>query len=398
MDEYIPRQSHAASRRTKRADYRQELCRLMCLFLIAALLLVTAVNFITPERAFSENENRILASRPAFSAESVMDGSFMDDAESWQADQFFARDKWIALKLKTDTFLGKKESNGIYLGADNYLIAAPESPNETAVQRNLAAIAAFAQAYNTLNIQMMIVPNAASVMELWLPANAPVRDQQADLAALRAQLPPSMGFIDVTNALRSHASEGVFYRTDHHWTSLGAYYAFQSAASALGITELKSYVPHVVSTTFEGTLASRSGSHKVTDVIEVYEPVDPGSEFVVNYDATLEKSRSLFVSECLNEKDQYTVFFGGNHPRITIRTTANNGRVLLIFKDSYANCFVQFLTPYYETILLIDPRYYYDDAGALMADEGVTDVLFPYNLDTWLSDTSLADTLTSAAE
>ena len=398
MDEYIPRQSRAASRRTKRADYRQDLCRLMSLFLIAALLLVTVVNFITPERTFSENENRILASRPAFSAEGVMDGSFMDDVESWQADQFFARDKWIALKLKTDTFLGKKESNGVYLGADNYLIAAPDAPNETAVQRNLAAIAAFAQTHNALNIQMMIVPNAASVMDLWLPANAPVRDQQADLAVLREQLPPSIGFIDVTDALRSHAAEGVFYRTDHHWTSLGAYYAFQSAAPALGITELKSYVSHVVSTTFEGTLASQSGSHTVTDVIEVYEPVDPGSEFVVSYDATLEKSRSLYVSECLNEKDQYTVFFGGNHPRITIRTTANNGRVLLIFKDSYANCFVQFLTPYYETILLIDPRYYYDDAGALMADESVTDVLFLYNLDTWLSDTSLADTLISAAE
>lgn len=398
MDEYVPRQSHAASRRTKRADYRRDLCRLMGLFLIAVLLLVTVVNILTPERTFSENENRILASRPVFSTEGLLDGSFMDDVESWQADQFFARDKWIALKLKTDTFLGKKESNGVYLGADNYLIAAPEAPNETSVQRNLAAIAAFAQAYNTLNIQMMIVPNAASVMELWLPANAPVRDQQADLAALREQLPPSVGFIDVTDALKTHASEGVFYRTDHHWTSLGAYYAFQTAAPALGITERKSYVPHVVSTTFEGTLASQSGSHKVTDVIEVYEPVDPGSEFVVTYDATLEKSRSLFVSECLNEKDQYTVFFGGNHPRITIRTTANNGRVLLIFKDSYANCFVQFLTPYYETILLIDPRYYYDDAGALMADEGVTDVLFLYNLDTYLSDTSLADTLNAAAE
>lgn len=398
MDEYIPRQSHTASHRQKKLDFRRDLCRLMVFFLIAALLLATVVNFLTPERTFSENENRLLASRPDFSAEGVIDGSFMDDVESWQADQFFARDKWIALKLKTDTFLGKRESNGVFLGADDYLIATPEEPNEAAVQRNLAAIAAFAQAYNTLNIQMMPVPNAVSVMEPWLPANAPVRDQQKDLAALREQIPPSMGFIDVTDTLTAHASEGVFYRTDHHWTSLGAYYAFQTAAPALGITELKSYTPHVVSTTFEGTLASQSGSHKVRDVIEVYEPVEPGSEFVVNYDATLEKSRSLYVSECLNEKDQYTVFFGGNHPRITIRTTANNGRVLLIFKDSYANCFVQFLTPYFETILLIDPRYYYDDAGTLMADEGVTDVLFLYNLDTYLSDTSLADTLLSATE
>lgn len=398
MDEYTPRQTHAASRRQKRSDHRRALSLELGALFLAALALVTVINLLTPERTFSENENRLLATRPTLTLSGLLDGSFMDDTEEWQADQFFARDTWISLKLRTDVFLGRKESNGVYLGADNYLIAAPESPNDNAVQKNLAALAAFAQRYNDLNIQMMIVPNAASVMEPWLPANAPVRDQQADLAALRAQIPPSIGFIDVTDTLTAHAAEGVFYRTDHHWTSLGALYAFQTAAPALGISEPKNYAAHVVSTSFEGTLASRSGSHRTTDTIEVYEPLEDDTSFVVTYDDTLEKSGSLFVSRCLEDKDQYTLFFGGNHPRVTIRTTADNGRVLLIFKDSYANCFVQFLTPYYETILLIDPRYYYDDAGSLMADEGVTDVLFLYNLDTYLSDTSLADTLTSAAE
>ena len=114
---------------------------------------------------------------------------------------------------------------------------------------------------------------------------------------------------------------------------------------------------------------------------------------MVTYNADMEKSRSLFRSEMLSEKDQYTLFFGGNHPLITIHTTAQTGRTLLVFKDSYANCFLQFLTPYYDEILLIDPRYYYEDVNALMKSEGVTDVLFLYSADTFLTDKSLADTL-----
>ena len=76
-----------------------------------------------------------------------------------------------------------------------------------------------------------------------------------------------------------------------------------------------------------------------------------------------------------------------------ITTTADTGRCLLVFKDSYANCMMQFLYPYYEHITMIDPRYYYDNVEKVISSESITDVLFLYNLDTFLSDSSLADTL-----
>ena len=76
-----------------------------------------------------------------------------------------------------------------------------------------------------------------------------------------------------------------------------------------------------------------------------------------------------------------------------MRTTANNGRNLLIFKDSYANCFVQFLTPYYDSIWLVDPRYYYDDVESVIQTANITDVLYLYNLNTFLSDPALTDAL-----
>ena len=89
------------------------------------------------------------------------------------------------------------------------------------------------------------------------------------------------------------------------------------------------------------------------------------------------------------------MFFGGNYSRLDVTTTADTERALLIFKDSYANCMVQFLYPYFDHITIIDPRYYYDNIDLVIKSEGITDVLFLYNADTFLGDTSLADVLLS---
>lgn len=396
MDEnpyvYTPRRENPAPRR-KRQDHRRSLQKLLAAAFLLTLTAVPVLNFLTPNREFSENENRLLASRPALTWAGIKDSSFMADLGDWQADQFFARDKWIRLNLKMNTFLGRQEANGVYLGEDGYLIAAPETPDEAALENTREAMKNFAARYPDVTFRAMIVPGAAASMAEWLPENAPARDQQADIAAALAPLPDSIAIVDVSETLRANAHQGTYYRTDHHWTSFGAWCAFLSAAPELGISQPVTYIPHTVSVTFEGTLASQSGSHAVKDVIEVYEPLDPGSEFVVTWNDTLEKSRSLFRSEMLQEKDQYTLFFGGNFPRLTIQTTARTGRVLLVFKDSYANSFIQFLTPYYDRIVLIDPRYYYDDVNALMKNEGVTEVLYLYSADTFLTDKSLADTL-----
>lgn len=384
------------TRRERAERERQKVCRLLAGLLALAIVTALAGSLIAKDRSFSEEENRVLTQKLEVSWSGLWDGSLFREMEDYLADQFVGRDQWISLKLQEDRLMGRKESNGVYLGKEGYLMEIPSDPEEENVQRNLEAIGAFAQRYDTLNMAMLVAPNSVTVLDNYLPANAPVRDQAAELKRIREALPQRVSFIDVTEALRAHREEGVFYRTDHHWTSLGAYYAFQAAAPTLGIETVKAYQPHVVSTTFEGTLASQSGCHERKDTIEVYEPENPENEFYVIYDDTQEKSRSLFVSKCLEDKDQYTVFFGGNHPKITIRTTSDNGKRLLIFKDSYANSFVQFLTPYYEEIVLVDPRYYYDNAGALISGEGITDVLFLYNLDTYLGNSALADTLETA--
>jgi hypothetical protein len=128
------------------------------------------------------------------------------------------------------------------------------------------------------------------------------------------------------------------------------------------------------------------------DRVDIYVPKTEVS-YSVNYVDSQKRVASLYNRAALEQKDHYTVFFGGNHGRVDITTTAETGRCLLLLKDSYANCFVQFLYPHYDRILMVDPRYYYGDLENLISSQSVTDVLYLYNLDTFLSDSSLADVL-----
>lgn len=366
----------------------------LALLLLAVLLIFNLANLFAKDREYSSQENRKLAQKPALSWSSLTDGTYFADMESYLADQFVWRDFWISLQLKFAKLMGQSVSNGVILGEDGYLMEQPAAPKEDALARNLDAIDSFAAEHPSVSMYMAVVPNAASILKDKLPKNIPLRDQQADLQSIQKTL-HHVDFLDVTDTFLTHADEALFYRTDHHWTSLGAYYAFQTMAPQLGITQTVSdYDIYPVTTTFEGTLASRSGQHSERDRIDVYVPHST-VQYYVSYEDTAQTSASLYDSACLEQKDKYTVFFGGNHPRVDVVTTANTGRNLLIFKDSYANCFVQFLTPYYDHIILIDARYYYGNAEKLLNQQKITDVLYLYNANTFLEDASLADVLSA---
>lgn len=360
--------------------------------LVGTLVLCLALGLLLKDRDYSENENRKLAQFPAFSLSALTDGSWFSGLGDYMADQFPGRDGWISLNLSFQRLLGQKESGGVYLCKDDYLMQIPSAPNEAALERNLQAINRFASRHAGLNMVMTVVPNAVTVLADKLPANAPVRDQAADLQGIRQSL-TGVEFVDVTGALTAHAEQQLFYRTDHHWTSLGAFYGFRALAPALGIEapELDGYTVYPVSTTFEGTLSSKSGSHSVTDQVDIYVP-DTDISYYVTYPGE-SPICSMYKRQALEQKDHYTVFFGGNYARVDITTTADTGRSLLIFKDSYANCLVQFLYPYFDHITMIDPRYYYDDVETVLNAQAITDVLYLYNADTFLTDTSLGDVL-----
>lgn len=366
--------------------------QLLILLTMGCAVVFLVLGLLIPDRDFSDTENRSLTQFPKPTVSNVLDGSFLEALGDYTADQFPARDFWISLNLKMNRFLGQKEANGVYLCDDGTLIQIPDTPNWEQTERNLAAAERFAGAYPDLRMVMTIVPNAATIDADKLPANAPVRDQLADLAQIRSKL-ENVTFCDVTDTLMEHKDEYLFYKTDHHWTSLAAKYAVYAMAEDLNIPIIAedAYTVYPVSNTFEGTLSSKSGSHAALDSVEIYVP-KASVDYYVTYPDGRDVS-SLYHREALNQKDHYTLFFGGNYSRLDITTTADTGRCLLLFKDSYANCAVQFLFPYYDHITIIDPRYYYDNVDLVIKTESITDVLFLYNLDTFLNDTSLADVL-----
>lgn len=384
-------------RRPSRRIFKQRLIasyRTLAVIFAAILLIAAAANIFHKDITYSEAENRQLTQKPELSWESIKSGRFMTDFESYIADQFFLRNQWISLKLFEDKLLGKKESNGVYLGRGGYLMEVLSTPDWENTKKNAEGISSFASRHSDIPVYISLVPNAAYILENKIPSGAPVRDQQEDIDQVLGMCGDDIINIDMVTTMKEHASEDIYYMTDHHWTSLGAYYGFQQLAAGMHISNPETeYNIYTVADDFQGTLASKSGYHGSEDIIQIYESKNKNPDYVVHYTEEGTKSASIYDSEKLNEKDKYTVFFGGNHARVEISTTVKEDKHLLLIKDSYANCMVQFLLPYYQDIIIIDPRYFYDNVDKLIENYGITDILFLYNVNTFLSDNSIADVL-----
>ncbi len=358
------------------------------------LIIAFAFNLFSKDKKYSESENRMLAQKPEFSMANLASGKYMKDMEDYVTDQFFIRDKWINLKVLEDLALGKRESNGVYIGKKEHLMEIPTAPNQKALDNNLDAISNFSASHPDINTVMTLIPNAAYVYNHLVPRNAPVRDQEADIKYVQSAVGTSLNFVDLTKTMTSHKDEEIYYKTDHHWTTLGAKYAFDALSTALGIdSPTQEYTIYPVTHSFQGTLTSKSGYDKGKDTIELYIPQNVNTDCLVNFVDEGKRTASMYESAALENKDKYEVFFGGNHSRVDISTPMEGKKNLLLFKDSYANCFIPFLVPYYRNIIVIDPRYYYDNIESLITDNEITDILFLYNVNTFLGDTSLGDVL-----
>ena len=373
-------------------NYRLFFHRLgLLFFLLPVIVLLSSI--ILPDTGFSEKENRVLASRPALKLDQLVSGGYEKQFETYENDQFPLRDMWITLKATTDRLMGKVEENGVYLGKNGYLMEGFNAPPQTQYDATVNAMTAFAQKHSDLKQYALIAPNSVNILKSKLPAFAPADDQNPWIDNLKDSLTSAgVAFIDIRDTFTDHKTEDLYYHTDHHWTTLGAYYAYLQAAAAMGIdTSSDSYDKAPVSQTFKGTLSAKSGFRSgETDELDVFLPNgDNTLSSVVNYVDEQKKSASFYDTSKLNTRDKYALFFGGNHAQIKISTPTESNNTLLVLKDSYANSFVPFLAQHYRKIIMIDPRYYYGDLEQLLQVENVQEVLYLYNANTFFADTSL---------
>lgn len=319
------------------------------------ILGLAAVNLFLPDHEMSEQENRMLASKPKLSVSSVLSGDYMEKYESYLADQFAGRDFLRNIKVTLGRFGGNKDENGVLLGKQGQLLEEIEVPDQTTLKANLTAIRQFAEQNDEIPTYMMLVPDAAAVLDDTLPSLAVVSDQSRMIAQVKRELGDSVTWIDAESVLNKHAGEKIYYKTDPHWTSLGAFYVFQAAAETLKIDGEagSNFVSYPISKSFNGTLASASGFRlNEREVIDMYVPKEEDGGLVVNYVEEQEKTASLYDSSKLKTRDQYGVFLGGNTSLIDIKTVSESQRRLLLVKDSFANSFVPFLTPYFREIVV----------------------------------------------
>lgn len=359
----------------------------------AVLILFSVADMLRPAKLYSSYENRKLQQKPELSVQAVRTGSYMKEYEEYVSDQILGRNSYIAVKSATDKALGKKEINGVYLATDGTLI---EKHTEEFSAQNIEKTLEGLQKLERLlqgksrSFQVLLAPTADNVYSEKLPAYAEVFPEEALWRQFRDACGENTVFPDVFSPLRSHAEEYIYYGTDHHWTTLGSYYAYQTWAAENNVTAV-SYNTDKVSETFHGTLHSKTNLPGLPfDFIEAY--AYEGMREVY-YDLSETPEYSLYAEKYLSGKNQYGYFLDDNHMLIEIRNTSykkestdrerkNKGTSLFIIKDSFANCMVPYLSEHYETIYILDLRYYKGKLTQLidMYVTKDTDVLILYNM------------------
>lgn len=355
-------------------------CGFLALFLVGHLVL--------PDREFSPEENRFLKQFPTVSAETITSGKFMDDFEAYFSEQFPGRDFWIGLKAAAERFSGKQENNGVYFGTDGEtLFPTFEAPAAEDLDKRLGYVN---QLGNNVDIPVYfsLIPGKVTVLSDLLPAGAPKADEASVIARAEAAC-DSVRWVDLAGPLLEHKDEYVFYRTDHHWTTLGAWYGYEALMAGMGMdAALPDAEPELVSDSFYGTTYSAAGA-KWVQPDGIYRRTSGNGVRVTSYFTGQPEEGDLYVVGKLDEKDKYSYFLGGNQPLCVIETEQTDAPRVLVVRDSYSDCLAPFLAGSFSQIHLWDLRYNNMSLKNYVAENNIDLVVVLYSVSNFATEKSL---------
>lgn len=362
-------------------------------FLLPMILLLGSI--FSPDRESSQRENRNLTQLPKLTAASLFSGDYMTRFEKYMSDQVVGRDGFVAAKTFLNRATGKTEQNGVYIGEDGWLFEEPSKYDDEKVTETVDAIRSFFEECEIEHQMFVLVPNSSEIVTDKLPKHLSFESQENQIQKIYSRLPEKINCIDAEGALKNGGNpEKLYYKSDHHWTSYGAKSVFDTVAKSWELdVDSVNYQTYALSDSFFGTLSSSSGIYDNPDVIEAIIPENSAGTYIVLNSSQKTKSVSMFDLSKLENGNQYEVFLGGNFSKLTITTTSNTENKLLLFKDSYANCMLPMLTPFFSEIVVVDARYFTDDIRAVVNDGEFTHMMFLYNVNTFLEDTSLKSVL-----
>lgn len=349
---------------------------------ICLMALILALFFIVLEKKeFSETENRNLTDYKGFSFQRLLNGEFIKNIESYMVDHFPLREEFIGFRTSVLKILGQNKINNVYIGKNNFLL---EEYSFTSKNTNIPidTLNKFNKNIpSNVNMSLMLVPTSVDIYKKNLPRYSTNTSQKDVIEYVYENI--DFNSINAYEYLENAPQAiDLYYKTDHHWTTFGAYLGFVAYMINKGDLEFETPQFEKVSDDFYGTLYSKVIDNSLkTD--KIYKLTDDGTSYTVKNIATNSITNTLYQEEWLFKKDKYSYFLGENQPLLEIENkTIENNKKILIIKDSYANAMIPFLAREYKYVYVMDPRLYRMAASDYIKEKQIEEVLLVYNVQT----------------
>jgi len=403
----------------------------LVLFLVFVFGLAIVNLFRPHSEESSDLEQRELMQMPEFTSERFFDGAYTRDFDNYFADNFAYRTSLVQVGSSLKELKGFPDENGVSIvvqggnnmdggtqegkGEDSSVASVNSSKYLLLKDRGFIAFkysAGASEKYaSALNRFASEVGPDVRVYSLLAPTSVEFTDnkdvlkltesQKDAFAKINEKLDGSIGKVDAYAGLAAHKDEYVFFRTDHHWTALGAYYAYEEFMKTIGEKPVpldkykKADIPNFLGTAYKQTLSDKLKSHP--DKITYYTPFTKYT-YTMHTSATKSAEKKVVDPNFAKYSSTfYAVFLGGDYPWGEIKTDNNNGKRLVVIKDSYANAFVPFLLPHFEKVYYLDPRHYDGNMLDFVKEQKITDVLF-LNNSTVAKSSGIAETITASMD
>ncbi len=395
------------------------------------------VGLVWPRPEVSAVEKRELTGFPAFSLASLWDGSYFSAIDTWYADTYPMREDLIAAQQEMESRYGLRQTQMIGgnvvadaiptgdqdapAGTGGAVEESPPTPEPTATplpdgtvheigeyvggvyitdgsaygayyfsqSGTDAYISTMNQIYENIgdkvHMYVLNAPLSASVMldeNVW--ADMGCSDEGAAIEYINGKLDPGITPIPVYDTLRAHNAEYIYFRTDHHWTALGAYYAYREFCALKGWTpheldqfEMRTYAEGRYLGTYYTTSGQPAQLTQNPDTVYAYVPMGTNHMEMTLEDGTEMELAIITDGSVFGDHDTYCLFAGADRPFSHIHNDAiQDGSAIMVVKDSYGNAFIPWLVDHYEDIYWVDYRYTHNTVSELVEKYGVQEVIF----------------------
>lgn len=358
------------------------------LMILLFLFLPMAGNLFIETRSFSPLENRMLSEKVIWDRDLLESGVLAERVERYVQDQFPLRDIFINLKSDVQVILGKEENNGVYRGEDDYLFGKAKDYEEKILVDNIEAANAL---YHKIKEKMtvLVVPPSSMVLEDRLPSFADSDKERAYYQYILNHLDAEKR-VDLHYLFQLHHEEGIYFRTDHHWTQYGAYLAYEELMNSFSMEPVDNtdFTVHKTSG-FYGSFYSRfRGSFTEPEEFILYE--QKKTDLTVEFIGEMRTEKSVLFKDNLTLHDKYKTYLDGNYPLVRIvNENQSNDKKILVLKDSFANAMAPYLSESFSEVHYLDLRYYNLSLEDYMLKENFDEVILLYGLDSFGEETSL---------